>query len=324
MPAVIVTGGSKYSRKESQEEANPISTDVAALEGATRYANQQGVPLEDCYEAWIPEPDLDTREDIQVVRMSEEDGITVRVMPGRTPLGRRLAMVAGVDMVVTISGKKHTEVVVEQALELGLPVLPIPNARGESETLLKKHRKRIATAFDPKALDKCLNWVSKSIDGNPDAAAKAVIELLDTAKVGKCLVLLPYDDVHKQLYTSLIKPAVAKHMIPVRLDHLPRSGAIYSSFADAVQTSLAVIADITELNHNVMYEIGFAHGRGVEPLLYTRETNRLEHLPVYFKTLNVRLESKETPLVFSSMNTCTPSGTRAARKGSTLVRKNRA
>jgi hypothetical protein len=31
-----------------------------------------------------------------------------------------IAMVASVDMVVTISGKKHTEVVVEQALELGL------------------------------------------------------------------------------------------------------------------------------------------------------------------------------------------------------------
>jgi hypothetical protein len=58
--------------------------------------------------------------------MSETDHITVRVMTGRTPLGRRLTMVAGVDMVVTISGRQHTEVVVEQALELGVPLLPIP------------------------------------------------------------------------------------------------------------------------------------------------------------------------------------------------------
>jgi hypothetical protein len=130
----------------------------------------------------------------------------------------------------------------------------------------------------------------------PTPAAKALIELLDTAKVGKCLVLLPFDNVNNQLYASLIKPVVAKHTIPVRLDRLPRSGAIYRSFADAVQTSLAVIADVTDLNHSVMYEIGFAHGRCVEPLLYTREANRLEHLPAYFKTLNVRLQSKETPL----------------------------
>ena len=68
--------------------------------------------------------------------MSEADLITVRVMTGRTPLGRRLAMVAGVDVVVTISGRQHTEVVVEQALELGVPVLPIPVAAGDSRDLL--------------------------------------------------------------------------------------------------------------------------------------------------------------------------------------------
>jgi hypothetical protein len=44
--------------------------------------------------------------------MTEKHCITVRVMTGRTALGRRLAMVAGVDMVVTICGKLHTEVVV--------------------------------------------------------------------------------------------------------------------------------------------------------------------------------------------------------------------
>jgi len=37
-------------------------------------------------------------------------------------------MIAGVDIVVTISSRRHTEVVGEQALELGVPVFPIPNA----------------------------------------------------------------------------------------------------------------------------------------------------------------------------------------------------
>jgi hypothetical protein len=159
--------------------------------------------------------------------MSEGDGITVRVMTGRTPLGRRLAMVAGVDVVVTISGKKHTEVVVEQALELGVPLFPIPNAGGDSENLLKKYRKRIAASFDAGALDRCLAQVSQAIDNNPEIAAGAVVDLIRTAKVGRCLVLLPYDDEHDTLYTSTIEPAVARHMIPIRLDRLPKSEAIY-------------------------------------------------------------------------------------------------
>ena len=44
-----------------------------------------------------------------------------------------------------------------------------------------------------------------------------------------------------------------------------------------------------------MYEIGYAHGRGLTPLIYTRDEARLHELPVYFRTLNVRLASRETP-----------------------------
>jgi nucleoside 2-deoxyribosyltransferase len=292
MPAVIVTGGFKYSHKKEKA----VSTDVAALKGATKFADERGVDLKDCYEAWIPEPSLDRRDLDGVVRLTAAEGITVRVMTGRTALGRRLAMVAGVDIVVTISGKRHTEIVAEQALELGLPILPIPNIGGDSEKLLENYRQRIADGFAPGALEQCLKEVSKSIGTHPQVAASAVVDLIRTAKIGRCLVLLPYDDQHNFLYTSSIEPTVAKHMIPVRLDRLPRSEAIYTSFADAIRSSAAVIADITLLNENVMYEVGYAHGYGLKPLIYTRDAARLDQLPVYFRTLNVRLASEATPI----------------------------
>jgi hypothetical protein len=291
MSSVIVTGGFRHSHKYPKA----ISTDVAALRGARRYASQHKVDLKEYYEAWIPEPGLDSRPDVKgVVRMSKNDGITVQVIAGRTPLGRRLAMVAGVDLVVTISGRKHTEVVVEQALELGVPVFPIPNAGGDSGDLLEKYRERIAASFGPGALDQCLDEISQTISTKPGAAAGAVVALLRTAKVGRCLILLPYDARHNKLYKSKIEPAVARHMIPLRLDRLPKSEAIYSSFADAIQSSSAVVADITSLNENVMYEIGYSHGRGLTPLIYTRDEKRLKQLPVYFRTLNVRVASGTT------------------------------
>jgi hypothetical protein len=292
MPAVIVTGGFLHSNKQPKA----VSTDAAALRGARRYAQENDIDLKTCYEAWVPEPILDSRPDVKgAVRMSESDGINLRVMAGRTPLGRRLAMVAGVHVVVTISGKQHTEVVIEQALELGIPTIPIPDAGGDSRELLVKHRDRIAGSFDPGSFDKCLTDVSRAISDDPEVAARSVVDLIRTAKIGKCLVLLPYDDVHNHLYTSLIQPAIARHMIPVRLDRLPTSNPIYTSFTDTIRSSSAVIADITLLNENVMYEVGFAHGLGLTPLIYTRDTARLEHLPVYFRTLNVRLASDETP-----------------------------
>jgi nucleoside 2-deoxyribosyltransferase len=294
MPAVIVTGGFLHSNKEPKA----ISTDFAALEGARRYADKRGRNLEKYYEAWIPEPELDRRPDVGgVVRMTEHDGITVRVMHGRTPLGRRLAMVAGVDLVVTISGRQHTEVVVEQALELGLPVIPIPDAGGDSAELLKTYRERIAASFAPGAFDECLGKVSTSILHRPEIAADAVIILARTAKIGKCLVLFPYDDEHNRLYESSIKSAIAKHMAPINLSDIPQSAAIYTSFAEAMRASTAIVADITSVNKNVMYEIGYAHGLGLTPLLYTRDAAVLDQLPVYFKTLNIRVESEEIPAV---------------------------
>jgi hypothetical protein len=292
-PSVIVTGGFRYSN----EKPGAVSTDVAALRGAQRYAEETGTDLKRCYEAWIPDPALDDRPELEgVVRLSAADGISVRVMAGRTPLGRRLAMVAGVDLVVTIAGRRHTEVVVEQALERGIPVLPIPNAGGDSERLLEKYRARIAAAFEPGAMDGCLQQVSQKIARDPASAARAIVDLVRTAKVGRCLVLLPYDDEHNELYGSRIEPAVANWMVPTRLDRFPKSEEIQIAFAEAVRTSAAVIADITDLNENVMYEIGYARASGVTPLIYTRKADRLENLPVYFRTMNVRLASPQTPV----------------------------
>lgn len=293
LKTVIVTGGFRHSN----DRPKAISTDVAALRGARQYADENDADLKACYEAWIPEPTLDSRPDVKgAVRLSEADGITVQVMSGRTPLGRRLAMVAGVDLVVTISGQRHTEVVVEQALDRGIPVFPIPNAGGDSKALLEKYRARIAAAFDPGAMDHCLQRVSEDFERNPHSAARAVVELIRTAKVGRCLVLLPYDAEHDALYTSRIEPAILKQMTPLRLDRAPKSEAIYDAFTDAVRASTAMVADITLLNENVMYEIGYAHGRGLTPLLYTRDAARLDNLPVYFRTLNVRLATATAPI----------------------------
>jgi hypothetical protein len=293
MPAIVVTGGFLHSNQKPAA----VSTDSAALAGARRFAAEAQRDLKSCYEAWIPEPSLDRRPDVKgAKRMTEAEGVSVRVMTGRTPLGRRLAMVADVDMVITISGKVHTETVVEQALEVGVPVLPIPDAGGDSKELLDDYRQKIAASFEAGALDRCLREVSRTIAGQPHEAAQAVVELIKTAKLGSCLVLLPYDARHDELYAEIIEPAVEKHMKAVRLDHTPRSDAIYTSFAHAMQSSSAVIADVTHENSNVMYEIGYAHGCGLAPLLYTDSAVRPEQLPVYLRTLNVRFASEAMPL----------------------------
>jgi hypothetical protein len=93
LPAVIVTGG--------YVDHDQGTTESAALVGARRAAEALSTDLSGVFEAWLPDVRSDDRG---TRRMSRDLGITVRELPGRTALGRRLSMVAGVDVVVTFTG----------------------------------------------------------------------------------------------------------------------------------------------------------------------------------------------------------------------------
>jgi hypothetical protein len=297
MPAIIVTGG--FLRGLEHPEAK--STDASALDGARRVAARRSVDVRTLFEAWVPEGSLDGRPDIGgVVRMTEQgQGITVRVASGRTALGRRLAMVAGVDALITVSGKTHTEVVLEQAIELGVPALPIALTGGDSEKLYEAYEHRINAAFAPGSVAHCFRLLRERGLNDPEAI-QSVVDVIRSARVGRCLVLQPYRDADEKLYEKVIRPAVEAHMQAVRLKDASGSQQIYASFFEAVAYSTTIIADITRLNENVMYEVGYAHGRGLQPLLFSLNAARIKRLPIYFKTLNVHaLTSEELPTVIA-------------------------
>lgn len=277
--ARIITGGFK--------DPTAISTDVAALHGAQRAATALHRELSDCYEALVPDHRLDDRTDGERGRrMDQADGITVREIPGRTPLGRRLSMVREVDMVVTFAGSSHTESVLEQAIELGVPLLPIVATGGASAEAFRNHYVAIEAMFEQRAVQVMAESNAIAEKRYCDAADE-VVAALRTARVGRCLVLQPYDHAGDEFYERHIKPAVEALMFPVRLKEIASSPEIYGAFFKASADATAAIADITSVNQNVMYEVGYLHGLGIEPLLFTRDWTQLEELPIYFRTRNV-------------------------------------
>lgn len=281
LPAVIVTGG--YVGPDQG------TTDCAALAGARRAAEARPADLSSVFEAWLPGA---RSGDDKGLRMSRDLGITVRELPGRTALGRRLSMVSGVDVVVTFAGKQNTALVLEQAIELGVPALPIAATGGTSRTVYNIYQDRIEAAFAPGAVRRCFDVLAGLGLDDPRSVA-AVAEVIRSARLGRCLVLQPYRAADEQLYTSALRPAIEEEMIAVRLKDAAGSQQIYASFFEAVSHSTAIIADITELNENVMYEVGYAHGRGLQPLLFTLDASRIQSLPVYLRTLNVHAVTAE-------------------------------
>lgn len=286
LSAVIVTGG--YAGRDRG------TSESAALLGARRAAEARSADLGSVFEAWLPDAGSD---DSGGERMGRDLGITIRELSGRTALGRRLSMVANVDLLVTFTGRAHTELVLEQAIEIGVPALPVAATGGASQRVYQAYQERIDAAFAPGAVRECFDLLAGLDLKAPRSAGRAVdalIEVIGSARIGRCLVLQPYraaDD--EELYKSTIRPAVEEEMIAVRLKDAAGSQQIYASFFEAVSRSTAIIADITGLNENVMYEVGYAHGRGFQPLLFTLDTSQRESLPIYLRTLNVHAVTRE-------------------------------
>jgi predicted nucleotide-binding protein len=88
-----------------------------------------------------------------------------------------------------------------------------------------------------------------------------------TAEAFKFLVLLPFDASAKRLRDVLNTTIRQAHGEPVFLDQNLAAGALWvDDVARLVRTSGAVIADVTRLNPNVMFELGMAHSLG-KPLV---------------------------------------------------------
>lgn len=94
-------------------------------------------------------------------------------------------------------------------------------------------------------------------------------------------VLMPFAEDLTRIYTSLIKPTVeAAGLVCHRADDFKTNKAIIQDIWKAICESRVVIADLTNLNPNVMYELGIAHTVGKETILiYQRRSGESPKFP---------------------------------------------
>jgi hypothetical protein len=88
-------------------------------------------------------------------------------------------------------------------------------------------------------------------------------------------VLMPFDDDLTLIYNEIVKPCVQSqefNLVCKRADDIKTNKAIIQDIFKAVCEARIIIADMTRLNPNVMYELGVAHTLGKETILiYQRE-----------------------------------------------------
>jgi hypothetical protein len=94
----------------------------------------------------------------------------------------------------------------------------------------------------------------REVPAEPQAAAALTVS---TSKL--CFVMIPFAERYDRVYRELIVPAVTDAgLTAARADEISTTGFIMEQIRAAIQQSRLCIADVSDRNPNVLYELGFA------------------------------------------------------------------
>lgn len=87
----------------------------------------------------------------------------------------------------------------------------------------------------------------------------------------KVFVMIPYDDTFLDMYNRVIKPTIESNGFTCIISEQEyEPGRIDDQIIKSIKESDFCIADLTESNPNVMYEVAFAHSLGKPVILITK------------------------------------------------------
>lgn len=93
---------------------------------------------------------------------------------------------------------------------------------------------------------------------------------------GLGFVLLPHKPEFQAIYEEAISPAFrANNLEPLKADDIYRPGSILSQVWSQIRTAEVLVADVSGLNPNVIFELGLCHGMHRCPILLVRDPAEL-------------------------------------------------
>ncbi|MBF6165511.1 hypothetical protein IU486_12085 [Streptomyces gardneri] len=89
-------------------------------------------------------------------------------------------------------------------------------------------------------------------------------------------VISPFGDPYDSYFGEIFGPALEKAgMVAKRGDSIFRAGNVIRQIWDLIEESSVILADVSEQNANVYYELGLAHALGKPCVLITRDTSSI-------------------------------------------------
>lgn len=107
-----------------------------------------------------------------------------------------------------------------------------------------------------------------------------VRQFLDT-----CFVMMPFGQWYDRYYQEIYIPAIRDAGFePIRADELFSTGSVVEQIWEQIEKSKVLLAELTEKNPNVFYELGLAHA-AKKPVVFT--SGRVEDVPFDLRHLRV-------------------------------------
>ena len=276
---VILSGGFEYFKKHPER----TSVDRAVLREAEKRLTPK--QLDERFETWVPALDRRTVKRFKTRTTHELRG---------TAQARRFKLVSAADALVTISGEGNTRSVLELALAVEKPALPVAFTGGDSQRMWNRNRDEFSRSL------RLTPQLMRRLEDGPKSVrqvnqlARDVARAIHDAAQKRCLVLMPFGRGHDGFYNNVIRKTItAANYLPHRIDKDDYAGNIPSLFLSSLERARAVFIDLTGWNPNVMYELGQVQARGITPFLIVREKqNRkaFRDMPFYLRQEKVVIE----------------------------------
>jgi hypothetical protein len=201
----------------------------------------------------------------------------VEITKRATEYLRRFDLVAQAEAIITIEGGvKGTKDIVELGMALQKPVLPIACTGGKSREAWYEYEEEILRMFrmEEKPPKEYEMLTTKGLDIPSELSELLITKISDILKP-ECFIAMPFAEEFNSVYVEAIKPALIRAGYnPVRADYIHRPGDIMDQMIQHIHNASIFVADITNLNANVMYEIGMADTLG-KPLVLIWESDQM-------------------------------------------------
>ena len=253
----LITGGLR-SRKEGT-----VANDYVIAQAAMDELKSTGEDPATRIQTILPK-----KESRNVLRFNLGNTI---VVPNTDSRRRRYSMTLMCDVMISIGGGEITADIIDLAWLAGKPILPIPATRGASRDAWEKYGADIAKKLNITADE-------AKIIGKQTVANKMLVSLcikaLNRALRPQCFVAMPFEKHPLPNVYETIRAAVEeKGYQAVRVDKLTAVGNLTEAIWDGIRAAQVTVADLTDENPNVYYEVGISHALGRPTLLTVFDKN---------------------------------------------------